>query len=172
MQLLQAKSFIFITAMLVMLFMGCTLQQHNCIKIFDNETTIELGDCEIQGTTVLFFNIESDLVFDRYDYREPQYFYVDYSSLETLKGYLSEQELLKLKAFKRIRQMGPSYRIMLPSFVPQSRYRKEIVPAIFFLSEDQETLCMKNPFNGKDIDITDVDYIKFTDTYLIPVPPL
>ncbi len=172
MQLLRIKSFVIITVLIATLFMGCILQKTTCIKIFDNNTITELGDCDKLDTTVLFFNIESDLVPTFPYLLQEEYVYVDDQALKMLMDYFSERDLLVLNAFKRIRKIGLLNIILLPNLYIDELYKQEIIPYLFFPSEDQKTLYIKNPFNGDDIDVTDVDYIKFKGTYLLPVPSL
>ncbi len=167
------KLIVFMVVITISFAFGCTIQQNACIKIFDNDTIIEGGDCENAFMKVLFFNTKNELIPSYNLYHDYKYIYVDCSSVEPLKSQFSERRLLELTAFKQIRQMGLSYRIMFSEVLfGQSSYKDEVVPLLFFPSEDQKTLYIKNPFNGDDIDVTDVDYIKFKDTNLLPVPPL
>lgn len=158
-----------VMVIVALLLSGCNVLQQ--------ETLIEIGSGELTAwdvssddrLAVLLFPVESDIAPDRAELKDiltVEYMYVSDDSFDRVMVCFSDRELLEAEAFKYITRIGSMNKIVTPTLRFAVKELKEL-----FTPED-DCIIMKNPYTGNDIQLTGVDYVKFINTPLLPVPQI
>ncbi|MCP4626494.1 MAG: hypothetical protein GY850_23745 [bacterium] len=141
-----------------------------CIKLADESTTGWDG-CDVDAVSVLVFEVSSTALIEEPNKRERMLFRsriarieISHAEMDVFYTVLSEREQLEMRAFKMITEGKSSSRLRIPLYVMFS------AKSINLFMVDGRGLYMKNPFTDAPVYLENIDYVKFKNFPMIPVP--
>ena len=150
-------------------FFGCNvLQQETIIKIGNEELLSWEVSNDDNFISILFFPIESESVPNRIEmryYLNVKHIYVTNDLLDSVLECFSKRELLEAEAFEYITRIGDRNKVTIPAL-----FNYALINDLFTLRDND--IIMENPYTGNDIILRGVDYVKFVNTPLLPVPQI
>jgi hypothetical protein len=152
-----------------LLFFGCNmLQQETIIKIGNEELQSWEVNNDDNIISILLFPIESDFVPNRTEmryYLNVKHIYIANDVLNSILECFSKRELLEAEAFEYITKIGDRNKVTIPVL-----FNYALIKDLFTLRGND--IIMENPYTGSNIILRGVDYVKFVNTPLIPVPKI
>ncbi len=147
-------------------------QTTSCYMIAD-ETFEGWDGCSDSEISILFFPMDFAEDLGVSSRNKGLFLHTGRSEIDGFLACFSERQLLEMGAFKRTSASLNGTVIYMPAIrlYDNEYYTKTVIPKIFFLTSDKKAVAMLNPFNGEEIRLEGIDYIKFRNTVPLPVPP-